>query len=98
MAQVATAQSTNGATSTTFHAGPAGLLTVHEVTKASPKDNWTVTLQYQEGSEWKATGVVVRRATSPSGHAFILPSGLTLRGLVQGLADTDPSTLDVHIS
>ncbi len=99
MAQVATAKSTNGTTTEVFHAGPAGLFTVHEVTKGVPKDNWTVALQYSEdGTNFKDTGILVRRATAVKGHAFVLPSGITLRGWVQGLADTNPSTLDVHIS
>lgn len=100
MAQVATAQSVNGATASTHtHTGPAGLITVHEVTRASPKDNWTVGLQYSvDGVNWKDTKILIRRATSVTGHAFVLPTGVTLRGWVQGLADSASSTLDIDIS
>jgi len=93
-----TSVSANGATSSVTISANVAVLTVNETTTATPRDQWSVHLQYSvdSGTSWKDTQIVVGRTSAVRGHQFVLPaSGVICRAYVNGLAG---SVLDIDIT
>lgn len=92
------AVSANGATSTVTISANVAVLTVDETTTSTPRDQWSVHLQYSVdgGTSWKDTTIVVTRTSAVKGHQFVLPAtGVQCRAYVNGLAG---SILDIDIT